>query len=342
MLIQEFALFLNNASGLVNTMFVQRHQNHSTGIAITKQRGSVDILLYAKVIVVLLLLVWIAFSLASLFWRLFPAPMVDSNDLVAVNTAFEPESATRTRAVDIEALKAIPLFGKEVAPVPVVEEQPEAVQENVEETRLNLTLVGSFANEIDDKKAYAIIANGRNQVLYKVDEDIEGLNNVSLLKVFADKVIINNRGNQEALMMYPEGGAKRSTTNSTAQVSQFVEREAPAAAPAEGNAAQALASLNDRQRLQKISDVIRFTRKTENGQMIGFRVLPGRNRAGFEQTGLQLNDVVTAIDGSELNNLRAANEIYREKRNATQASLTVLRDGSELTVDLDLNSINLN
>jgi len=338
---QEFAFFLNNASGLVNTMFVERQQNHPIGITIAGQRGSVDILLYAKVLLVLLLLVWISFSLASLFWRLLPAPSVDSNDLLAVNTAFEPESATRVRAVDIAALKAIPLFGKEVAPAPVVEEKPEVVQENVEETRLNLTLVGSFANDIDDKKAYAIIANGRNQLLYKVDEDIEGLNNVSLLKVFADKVIIDNRGKQEALLMYPEGGTS-TPSNRTAQVSPFVEREAPAAAPAEGNAAQALASLNDRQRLQKISDVIRFTRKTDNGQMVGFRVLPGRNRAGFEQTGLQLNDVVTAIDGNALNNLRAANEVYKEKRNATQASLTVLRDGSELTVDIDLNAINLN
>lgn len=322
-------------------MFLERQQNHRLGPRIAGQRGSIDTLLYAKVIVVLLLLAWISVSFANLFWRLFPAPVVDSTELAAINTAFEPEPASRLRAVDISSLKTIPLFGKEVAPAPVVEEKPEVVQEVVEETRLNLTLVGSFANEVDDKKAYAIIANGRAQVLYKVDEAIEGLNNVSLLKVFADKVIINNRGKQEALLMYPEGESLGSSGGSGA-ASPFVEREAPPSRTSEGSAAQALANLNDTQRLQKISDVIRFTRKTENGKMIGFRVLPGRNRAGFEQTGLQLNDVVTAIDGSVLDNLRTANEIYKEKRNATQASLTVLRDGSELTVDVDLNSINLN
>ena len=76
--------------------------------------------------------------------------------------------------------------------------------------------------------------------------------------------------------------------------------------------------------------------------MVGFRVLPGRNREAFEQTGLKLNDVVTAIDGQALDNLRAANQIYQEKRNATQASLTVLRGGEVLTVEVDLNNISVN
>jgi len=322
-------------------MFKKTKQNQRLVISRAYQYGRLDVLLCAKAAVILVLLAWISVSLADVFWRVFPAPSVESTELAVIDTAFEPQSPSLP-ALDISALKAIPLFGKEVAPAPVVEKEPEPVQEDVEETRLNLTLVGSFANAVDDKKAYAIIANGREQLLYRVDESIEGLNNVDLIKVFADKVILNNRGKQEALLMYPEGGARSSASTSVA--SEFVEREATSesASDSGSNAAQALANLNDTQRLQKISDVIRFTRKTENGRMIGFRVLPGRNRAGFEQTGLQLNDVVTAIDGSALDNLRTANEVYKEKRNATQASLTVLRDGGELTVDIDLNSINLN
>ena len=320
-------------------MFLEATIQQPLALSRAKHRGGIDILLCAKAFVVIVLLLWMSVSVAGLFWRLLPAPMVEANELAPINTAFEPQSTAPARPVDIASLKAIPLFGKEVAPAPVVEE-PEVVEEDVEETRLNLTLVGSFANEIDEKKAYAIIANGRAQALYRVDEALEGLNNVSLLKVFTDKVIINNRGKQEALLMYPEGEAS-SSSSSSSEVSPFIERESTQTASVSGNAAEALANLSDSQRLQKISDVIRFTRKTENGRMIGFRVLPGRNRAGFEQTGLQLNDVVTAIDGNALDNLRAANEIYKEKRNATQASLTVLRDGSELSVDIDLNSINL-
>lgn len=306
------------------------------------QRGSVDAILYLKVVVILLLLVWISTSLATAFWRLLPPPAIETNSLAIANTAFEPEASAPALSLDIAELKAIPLFGKEVEPVPEVVE-PEPIKEDVEETRLNLTLVGSFANEADDKRAYAIIANGRDQALYKVDEAIEGLSNVTLIKVFSDRVILNNGGNQEALLMFPDG--QLSTSSGSVANASFIEREAvpePTVEPVSQSAAQTLANLTDNQRLQKISDVVRFTRKTENGQMIGFRVLPGRNRAGFEQTGLLLNDVVTAIDGSVLDNLRTANNIYREKRNATQASLTVLRDGAELTIDLDLNAININ
>ena len=55
-----------------------------------------------------------------------------------------------------------------------------------------------------------------------------------------------------------------------------------------------------------------------------------------------MNDVVTAIDGRLLDTLRAANKVYLEKRNATQASLTILRGDEELSIDIDLNNINLN
>ena len=300
-------------------------------------------LLLGKVIIAIALLLVLANSLANLFWRLMPSPDINSGDFTPVATsAFEPVKQSGPPTVDIAKLKDIPLFGKEVASEPVTEApEPVVVQEDVEETKLNLSLMGSFANE-NKEKAYAIIAKASKQSLYKVDDQIDGLSNVKLVSVFTDRVILDNRGKQEALYMYPEGESLSSGNVSADVVSRLEGGGGTRSLPKPVSAAKALSGISDNARLEKISDVIRFTRKTESGKMIGFRVLPGRNRAAFEQTGLQLNDVVTAIDGQSLDNLKAANQIYQQKRNATQASLTVLRNGEELAVDIDLNSINLN
>lgn len=299
------------------------------------QRGGASPLLLGKTLIAVLLVLWIALSLSKVLWRLLPQPQL--NDTVTIDSrGFAPTTkAAAAPAVDIAALKAIPLFGKEVAPVPVAEQTvTEPEPEKLEATKLNLELVGSFASE-DQEQAYAIIAKGKKQELYRVKEEVAGLTNVKLTQVYADKVVLNNRGRQEVLYMYPEG---KPITSSSAAISPALLSSSNAAQPR----AASVASLNANQRLEKISDAIRFSRKTQDGKMIGFRVLPGRNRAAFEQTGLQLNDVVTAIDGQALDNLKTANQVYQQKRNATQANLTVLRGQEELTIDIDLNNININ
>lgn len=304
-----------------------------SGHMLCAQAGAVNVLALVKMLVALLLLLWVAISLSSIFWRLFPSPEL-SEVITPVNAnAFAPIEASITPGVDINALKSIALFGKETSDddVPVVEKSVE-ITSQVEETKLNLKLVGSFASDNKDL-GYAIIAKGKKQEVYSVGDELLGLNNVKLIGVYPERVILNNKGRQEALYMFPEGEAI------TAAVSQ------PKASPVKKKPVSIKSDLSNRVtelRLQKISDAIRFSRKTKDGKMLGFRVLPGRNRKAFEQTGLKLNDVITAIDGQILDNLKVANTVYQEKKNATQASLSILRGEEELTIDVDLNNINLN
>jgi len=288
----------------------------------------------AKWVLCLLLLLWITHSVAIVFWRLIPEPELKPAEVTETSPFATPANpAYSPPSVNIDQLKTLALFGNIEKSANELATKAPTVQEKVEETRLQLKLMGSFANTTQ-QGAYAIIANGNKQSLYRVNEEIDGLSGVKLIAVYTEKVVLDNRGKQEALYMYPEGEAISSPAPS------------PKARGAQPTAARdpvrSIASLDGKQRLEKISDVIRFTRKTSAGKMIGFRVLPGRNRAAFEQTGLQLNDVVTSIDGQPLDNLRAANKIYQEKRNAVQASLSVLRGDEQLTIDIDLNNINVN
>lgn len=80
--------------------------------------------------------------------------------------------------------------------------------------------------------------------------------------------------------------------------------------------------------------VIRPSPRRENGQLIGFAVKPGTNRALFNQTGLKSGDVVTAINGMPLNNNAASRQAMQGLANSSGASLTVLRGGQETMVQI--------
>lgn len=294
-----------------------------------------NLLQLGKLTAALLLSMWIAINIANTFWRLSPNPDLRETNFSVSSRAFAPAKREVLLPVDIDVLKNIALFGSEELPVPTTDVAPipEPIQETLEETRLSLSLVGSFPSQYPNM-GYAIIASGREQKLYKVAEQVADLDEVKLLQVFTDRIVLSNRGRQEVLYMYPEGQPLTSTT-------EAIYSESPSTDIDESqDSNNSLASLSSEQRLQKISDAVRFSRKTKDGKMLGFRVLPGRNRSAFDRTGLKLNDVVTAIDGQTLDTFKVANDVYRQKRNATRASLTVLRDDEEIIIDVDLNTIN--
>ncbi|MFT7491426.1 MAG: hypothetical protein ACI80S_001017 [Pseudohongiellaceae bacterium] len=162
------------------------------------QQGLVSVLLHVKTAIALLLVFWIATSLSNIFWRWFPEPSL-INIVVPVNaTAFSPIKPPKIIHADVNVveLKSITLFVKESTEVPAAAMIDIATR--VEETALNLKLVGSFANT-NKGLGYAIIAQSLDQSLYQVSNQIVDLVNVELVCVSVQKVILNNNCWQEAL-----------------------------------------------------------------------------------------------------------------------------------------------
>jgi len=282
-------------------------------------------LLIAKVALAALLIAWLAHSLVQLV-DIIQSP---SQEILAPKAASEQVNLADDTEVpfDIASLKSIPLFGQvEASPEPV-EAPPEKKEEPVVETQLNLILKGLFTSG-DSDVGHAIIANGRQDQLYKVDEEIEGLSNVKLQAVYGDRVVLDNRGKSEVLYLYPEGERLGSSNVETSDLapsnSSLVDSNAAGVKP------------------KKLNEIMRVVRERDknSGDMLGFRVLPGRDRKGFEKSGLKVNDVIIAIDGDKLTDLRTSMSIYRNKREATQVSLMINRDGSEISLDINLAELN--
>jgi len=69
-----------------------------------------------------------------------------------------------------------------------------------------------------------------------------------------------------------------------------------------------------------------------DGELIGYRLSPGKEPELFKQMGLQNNDLAVAINGYQLTDLKQAMAAMNELRNSTDATITIERDGEQIDV----------
>lgn len=287
-----------------------------------------------------LLVLSLSVSLARLFWLVFPAPIIPAATVAIPTATAQVDSGNPS--VNIAQLKTLAVFGKPEAPK---QDQPAVVETQATVTQLNLILVGVIVGS-DENSSRAMIASGDKQDLYAVNAALPVGNNVTLSKVMDDRVIINNNGQYESLWLY------QSDPNAPpiSQVSQAAPQQiapAPTAAYPSGrpNPGPEMQSPLERagasdpalaQVSRNLSDVLAMSIQRENGQVIGYKIRPGRDAEKFKALGLQTDDVVTAINGMPLTNPAKIMEVYKNMGNTTSASLEIKRGGSVITVDVVL------
>jgi len=88
-----------------------------------------------------------------------------------------------------------------------------------------------------------------------------------------------------------------------------------------------------------LTQVFRMAPHMEGGQMLGFRLNPGRDRELFDALGLLPGDVVTEINGITLDSTDKALQVFEALGESTQASVTILRDGVPNAMMLDTTQI---
>lgn len=285
-------------------------------------------------LVLVLIFIWMCHSGASLFWALMPTPDIPQPAVIA--TPASVDGAAGSANVDVAAIQAQNLFGiagatqgpisQDVAAAPVI-------GEDIETTKLNLTLSAVLASE-DTNAARAVIADGNDQSLYSVGEQVGKNAGVKLAKVLTDRVILDNKGNHEALWLYSEEDYK-STPKAT-----YTER-APASVPMSrqtGPEEGKQVVVKQDQIPTSINDVIRFSVYREDGKMLGYRVRYGRERELFDQVGLKMNDIVTSVNGIRVDDPKQIRMVYQSLKTATSAQLEVMRDGETSIINISLDS----
>lgn len=84
----------------------------------------------------------------------------------------------------------------------------------------------------------------------------------------------------------------------------------------------------------KLLEVLRPVPVSKNGQLTGYRITPGKNKALFEMTGLRAGDIVTQINGTDLNSNSSSVRAMQGLIDSGAANLTVLRGGQVTSVQI--------
>ena len=293
-------------------------------------------------LVMLLLVIWLSHSLARLLWLVVPAPEIPpaSVSLLAIQA---DSGSTTTEAVNITQLKSLAPFG-DVAAAPPVEQAPAVVSdiEASSDTQLNLVLRGVIGSSTESA-ARAIIVAGDKADVYAVGDTLPVGNKVTLAKVLDVRVIINNNGSFESLWMFKDDPNAPKLTSSysapPAQDNSAANFQPPSLTGDKSpvyDSPSAAAEPSMAQVTKTLAAVVAMSIYREGGQVVGYKIRPGRNAELFDALGLQADDIVTAVNGVPLSAPGKVMEIYKSMGSATSANLEIRRGGSTVNLDVML------
>jgi general secretion pathway protein C len=204
------------------------------------------------------------------------------------------------------------LFGMPPAPPPVDDA-------NAPPTNMPLVLTG-IISAADPKSGLAIIGTSTsNSKVYPVGGRVPG--NARVHAVYFDRVLLERNGTIEALLL-PRKSLAGGGPIAPAGPSSFdrVQR-----------------ALTNEPGL--ISDVLRPQPVFQDGKLRGYRVYPGTNAKAFAALGLRNGDLVLAVNGTALDDASRGNEIFSSLSNSSQARVTVMRNGQQQDVMLNMSQI---
>jgi len=188
-------------------------------------------------------------------------------------------------------------------------------------TNMQLVLAGTLAGS-DPSRGWAIIGESAQAArVYATGATVPG--GATLKEVYADRAILERGGRLESLLL-PRlaGGAPVPVV-----YSQGAQQPQPSMADTVRNLA--------RQDPGAVSEIIRPQPVFAGGQQKGYRVYPGRNRQQFASLGLMPGDLVTAVNGTALDDPNRGPEILRGIGAGGPVTLTVERNGAQQQVTVD-------
>ncbi len=279
---------------------------------------------------------WILITiiLAKLFWVI--ALHLTSPDVSKQKALFggSQNKSVRSQSVDISSLVNLHLFGNaEVAP------KVEAEIMDLPPTKLNLKLRGIYA-AASNLRSNSIIEDGKGkQNVYFIGDKLKVSGRVYLRQVYVDRVILETNGTKEELRLVdslPTSKNKRKQSRNKKSKS--------------GN------RVDDKRKNQQISRSLNKYRKQFNedptsliglvnyrpeiadGEMVGIKISPGKDKRLFTQLGLRRNDVITSINGVSLSNTQDAMQLMQELQSMQELQVEINRGNETVSLLLNLNS----
>ncbi|TDV05740.1 type II secretion system protein C (GspC) [Raoultella planticola] len=260
---------------------------------------------YAPHIAMLVTLLLIGQQLAKLSWRMIlPAysPAIEMNDA--------PEISPLIPAPKTE-LPVFTLFGR-------AEKKPQssAHDESLDQaplSSLKLRITGLLASS-DAARSIVIMAKGNQQVSLMTGDSTPG-NEARIIAILRDRIIVNYRGRNEAILLADDGSMKAAGAPDTALNSPLSKI---------------------RQQPQNILNYLNISPVMVNEQLSGYRLNPGKEPTLFRESGLHENDLAVALNGLDLRDRQQAQQALKQLPELSEITLTVEREGQRQDIYLAL------
>lgn len=274
------------------------------------------VLPHAPAVLVWVLALALGVQAALIVRSLLPQPKSTPAPIVAQSAG----PASGNRSADLQTILNAHLFGDATVDPAAASNAADAPK-----TQLNLVLAGTIAVD-DPAKGMALIGpTAVNAKVYSVGESVDG--GVRLHEVYADRAILDRGGQLEALylprQMSGSAPPPRPMTPPPSQGAALANRVRQMVAQDAGT----------------ITDVMRPQPVFADGKQRGFRVYPGRKREQFSRLGLQPGDLITAINGTPLDDPARGMEVFRTMGSASQVSVTLERGGQKQELVLDMTQL---
>jgi general secretion pathway protein C len=298
--------------------------------------------------IIVFALVWTVFSTTQLIWALVPVSAVAMPaDLVVLNPAESTLSAAEVQSVDLDRILSWHLLGKagEPAAVAITDtiavESLQGIEEGAGETRLDLNLRGIISSA-DDGLGHAIIEYKSKQKIYAVEDNLPVSGRVTLAKVMPDRVVIDNRGIYELLILYADNTLSPQLAASTAKAvpkgeSKYVDMRADARTTRLAKAYRHRLYKNP----ESLAELVRISPVRDGDVLRGYRVAPGSDDAQFSALGFKRGDLVTNVNGIALNDPGNTIRLYQLMRGAGEAVFDLERGEQLVTVTVSLDDANI-
>jgi len=300
----------------------------------------------------ILLVIVIASTFASLTWKILPSPPeVSAPGIVQKSSKTTQVSQASSTNKTYNQIPNWHLFGivQKNIPKPVVQE-PVAPKE-APDTQLRLTLKGVVASA-DMMDAWAIVADrSGNEDSYGLDSALPG--GATLKEIYADRIILLHNGRLETLRLPKDNMAGASTARKTASSrsrgrssSSRSNRRSTRSMSSSGNVnrvssagSQVLKNYRDKllEDPQSVMNTVRAEPYRQAGRLKGYRIFPGRDKNLFGQLGLEPGDVVTSVNGIDLDSPLKGLEVMQNITDAGEVSVDVLRNGVNQTFLVPMN-----
>jgi general secretion pathway protein C len=152
-----------------------------------------------------------------------------------------------------------------------------------------------------------------------------------LSEIYPDRIILERNGRFETLRL-PKEVTQSSAPNAP-------DRSALRAGSSAGSS-KAAAFQKYRTEIKRnpasFMNYVKAAPYREDGKFVGFKLQPGRQPDAFNQLGLQSGDIVTAINGVQIDSPSSGMKAMRALGEGDSVDVTLLRGGQETLLSLSL------